>query len=79
MANADDLIRSGAISSKQAGKHGLAKLKGTKVERDNEEQFDGKQGLADQGRGKLKGHKIATKKHINAPDQKPDFPFKGAG
>jgi hypothetical protein len=84
--SAKALLRSGAISPTQAGKHGLAKLKGTTVNRPSEEDFNGKQGLADQGRGKLKGHSVATKKHIDSPDQKPDFPkafatkaSKGAG
>jgi hypothetical protein len=67
--SAESLFRSGAISSKQAGKHGLAVLKKTKVERDNEEKFDGKQGLSDQGGRKLKGHEKFRTGHIDGSDQ----------
>jgi len=64
---AESLYRRGAISSKQASKLGI--LKKTKVERPNEEAFDGKQGRRDQGGHKDRGHKIATTKHIDGPDQ----------
>lgn len=69
MAKTDELLRSGAISSKQASKQGLAVLKKTTVERDNEEPFHGKQGLRDQGGHKDKGHKNFRTKHIEGPDQ----------
>lgn len=63
------LMRAGVISGRQADKHKLAVLKKTKVERPEEERFDGKQGLRDQGGGKEKGHGVARTKHIEGPDQ----------
>jgi hypothetical protein len=63
------LMRSGAISGKQASKHDLPKvLRATKVERDNEEPFHGKQGLKDQGGHRDKGHKNFKVAHIDGDD-----------
>jgi hypothetical protein len=67
--SAESLFRSGAISGTQASKHGLKALKGTRYERDNEEKFDGKQGRADQGGHKLKGHEKFRTGHIDGADQ----------
>jgi hypothetical protein len=64
------LMRSGAISGKQAAKHDLPKvLRMTKVERDKEEEFHGRQGLRDQGMGKERGHRISSRDHLRGPDQ----------
>jgi hypothetical protein len=68
--SAESLLRSGAISAKQANKHSLLKAhRGTKYERDNEEKFDGKQGLRDQGGHKDKGHEKFRTGHIDGMDQ----------
>lgn len=79
---AESLYRRGAISPKQAGKLGI--LKKTKVERPEEEEFDGKQGKRDQGRPGDKGHKegsaghIDVKKDIGSPEKASGAPSKGA-
>jgi hypothetical protein len=78
---ADSLYRRGAISAKQGAKLGI--LKKTKVERDKEESFDGKQGLKDQGAGREKGHKEASVRHIDvkkdigSPERASGAPSKG--
>ena len=78
---ADSLFRRGAISPKQAAKLGV--LKKTKVERAPEEDFDGKQGLRDQGGGKEHGHKVARSRHIDikqemgTPERASGKPSKG--
>jgi hypothetical protein len=60
----DSLFRRGMISSKQMKKLGKSSapkgLRKTKVERPNEEDFSGKQGLRDQGAGKMRGVKSAA-------------------
>lgn len=59
----DSLFRRGMISSKQMKKLGKSSapkgLRKTKVERPNEEDFNGKQGRKDQGAGKTRGVKGA--------------------
>jgi hypothetical protein len=68
--SAESLFRSGAISAKQASQHSVLKAhKGTKYERDNEEKFDGKQGLKDQGGWRDKGHEKFRTGHIDGMDQ----------
>lgn len=66
---ADSLFRRGAISAKQAGKMKVSDLpkvlKKTKVERADEESFEGKQGLRDQGGRKDHGHEVAKRDHVN--------------
>jgi hypothetical protein len=60
------LMRSGAISGKQAAKHDLPKvLRMTKVERDKEEEFHGRQGLRDQGGLRDRGHEVSKVDHID--------------
>lgn len=66
---AESLFRRGAISSKQAGKMRVGDLpkvlKKTKVERASEEDFDGKQGLKDQGGLRDRGIKETSRDAIN--------------
>lgn len=72
---ADSLFRRGAISPKQAAKMGV--LKKTKVERADEEDFDGKQGLKDQGGIRDKGIKQTRRDAINQNQKMGEKPSKG--
>ena len=66
---AESLFRRGAISKKQAGKMRVGDLpkvlRSTKVERANEEDFDGKQGMRDQGGLRDRGPKDTGRDAIN--------------
>src|SRR5271157_3680816 len=69
----ESLFRRGAISSKAGKKVGIIRdnydkpsiLKQTKVERADEEPFEGRQGLRDQGGRMDHGHESGKRDHIN--------------
>lgn len=69
----ESLFRRGAISAKAGKKVGIIRdnydkpsiLKKTKVERADEESFEGKQGLRDQGGRMDHGHESGKRDHLN--------------
>jgi hypothetical protein len=76
--NLESLMRRGAISGKQAGKSGL-KRAATVNKGDGDGDFDSKDGARDQGAGRDRGDRVASKDHINRSDKNErGMPSKGA-
>lgn len=61
--SADSLYRRGMISERQGKRLGV--VKGTKAENSRMAEFDGKEGVRDQGGNKDRGHALGSRNHIN--------------